>query len=40
LFFFSFFPWAEVSLSRGLCWFVPGSTTCCLFVHLVVFQAG
>jgi hypothetical protein len=35
-----FFPWAGVSLSRGLCWFVPGSTTCCLFVHLVANKQG
>jgi hypothetical protein len=24
--FFPFFPWVGVILSRGLCWFVPGST--------------
>jgi hypothetical protein len=40
--FFFLFPWVGVSLSRGLCWFVPGSTPCCLFAHLVVCisQAG
>jgi hypothetical protein len=26
-------------LSWGLWWFVPGSTVCCLFAHLVVSQA-
>jgi hypothetical protein len=37
--FFFFFPWAGVSLSRGLCCFVPGSTVCHLFAHLAVSQA-
>jgi hypothetical protein len=38
--FFFFFPWVGVNVSRGLCWFVPGSTMCCLFAHLVVSQTG
>jgi hypothetical protein len=39
---FFFFPWVGVSLSRGLYWFVPGSTACRLSAHLVVCmsQAG
>jgi hypothetical protein len=37
---FFLFCGAGVSLSMGLCWFVPGSTACWLFVHLVVSQAG
>jgi hypothetical protein len=37
-----FFPWAGVSLSRGVCWSVPRCTGCCLCAHLVVSvsQAG
>jgi hypothetical protein len=38
--FFFLFSLDGFSLSRGLCWFVPGSTTCHLFAHLVFSQAG
>jgi hypothetical protein len=38
--FFPFFPWAGVSLSRGLCWFVPGSTTWHLFANLRACQVS
>jgi hypothetical protein len=34
---FFIFPWEGVSLSRVLFWFVPGSTTYCLYAHLAVF---
>jgi hypothetical protein len=43
---FIFFSRAWVSLSRGLCWFIPGfgcgSSECHLFAHLLVcvFQTG
>jgi hypothetical protein len=33
---FFLFSLGRVILSRGWCWFVPGSTVCCLFAHLVI----
>jgi hypothetical protein len=37
--FFFLFSLGRGQSIQGLCWFVPGSTTCFLFAHLVVSQA-